>query len=240
MLERLLRSAVTWAFMAVYWTTVITIHFICLKRLPPAFLATAAHLWGRIALKTLGIHLEIQNDSTISEQAARVVIVNHQSALDLVWGAVICPPAPLGIGKKEVIYVPIFNLIWWGLDFIRIDRSNHALAVKALEGVAETIARERRSLIIAPEGTRTPDGSILKFKKGAFLLARQAKVPIYPVVVSGVFELLPKGSIIPKKGVIKLRFLPPVSTDGLTKENEPEFIARVREEMIRAYRELSR
>jgi 1-acyl-sn-glycerol-3-phosphate acyltransferase len=238
-MERLLRSAVVWIFMTIYWPIVIGIHLLCLKRLPPSFIATAARRWGWAALWILGIRLEIQNESTISTQAARVVIVNHQSAVDLVWGAVICPPSPLGIGKREVVYVPIFNLIWWGLDFIRIDRSNHAQAILALAGVADLVAKDRRSLIIAPEGTRTPDGSIGKFKKGAFLLARQARVPICPVVVSGAFESLPKGNILPRKGTIKLRFLPPVSTEGVTKENEPEFIERIREDMIRVYRELS-
>ena len=237
-MERLLRSVLTWAFTAGYWAIVITLYLLSLKRLPPMYMAKATHFWGHAAMWLLGIRLEILNPSTISDQSARVVIVNHQSALDMAWGAAICPPAPFGIGKREIIYVPIFNVIWWALGFVRIDRSNHTQALKALQGMTQTLIQGRRSLIIAPEGTRTPDGSILPFKKGAFLMARQAGVPICPVVVAGAFELLPKGSILPRKGLIRLRFLPPVSTQGLTKEGESALIEQVRDEMIRVYREL--
>jgi 1-acyl-sn-glycerol-3-phosphate acyltransferase len=235
---RLLRSIVVWTFTTTYWSALIAVHLLCLKRLPPRWVAAAAQFWGRVTLRLLGIRLEILNESTIATQQARVIIVNHQSAVDMAWGAAICPPAPLGIGKREIIYVPVFNLIWWGMGFIRINRSNHAAAIRALEGVASLITSGRRSLIVAPEGTRTPDGTIGPFKKGAFHIARQAQVPICPVVVSGAFETLPKGSVLPGKGHIRLRFLPPVPTQGLTRENEDAFIENIRQDMIRAYEEL--
>lgn len=236
---RLLAFLAAWIFTALYWLSVLALHLLSFKRLPAPWLNKLIHAWGRATLAILGIRLEILNESTISTRSSRVVIVNHESALDLVWGAAICPPAPLAIGKREVIYIPVINLIWWALDFIRIDRSNHAKAIAALFGVSETIALENRSLVISPEGTRTHDGTMGRFKKGAFHIARQAGVPICPVVAVGAYELLPRQRLLPRRGVIKLSFLPPISTEGLTREGEEQFIAQVRQDMINAHRDIA-
>lgn len=235
---RLLRFVAGWVFTTFYWVTVISVYLLCLRRLPARWLTEVIQTWGRVSLWILGIRVVIENESTIGDRAARVVIVNHQSALDVLWGALVCPLAPLSIGKKEVAYIPVFNVIWWALGFIFVDRSDHAKAIAALQGVSELIVREKRSLMIAPEGTRTPDGSILRFKKGAFHIARQAGVPVCPIVVTGAYELLPKRALLPRKGVIRVRFLAPVSSAGIAAGEENEWIERIRGEMIRALQEM--
>jgi putative phosphoserine phosphatase/1-acylglycerol-3-phosphate O-acyltransferase len=130
--------------------------------------------------------------------------------------------------------------VWWLLDFIRIDRANHARAIAALEGVPGLLVRERRTLFVAPEGTRTRDGSILRFKKGAFHIARQAGVPVCPVVVAGAFELLPRGHLLPRRGVIRLSYLEPVSSAGVTHETEGAWIEDIRSKMVREYERIRR
>lgn len=222
--------------MLVYWSAVLTLHLLTLKRLPTEWMAAIIRFWGKTSLWLLGIRLELTNSSTLITQSPRVIVTNHQSALDLLWGAAICPPAPLAIGKREVIYVPVLNLIWWVLDFVRIDRTNRNTSIEALNRAGCKIVEGRRSLLIAPEGTRTPDGAILPFKKGAFHIARRAGVPIHPVVVSGAFELMSKKSLIPRPGVIRLRFLPPVSAQEVhAAASENELIEQIRDEMIRVY-----
>jgi 1-acyl-sn-glycerol-3-phosphate acyltransferase len=235
-MRHLPRYLLAWLFMIVYWSAVLALHLLTLKRLPPVWMAAMIRFWGRASLKLLGIRLELITPSTVTSQSPRVVVTNHQSALDLLWGAAICPPAPLAIGKREVIYVPVLNLIWWVLDFVRIDRSNRATSVLALNRAGQKIIEGKRSLMIAPEGTRTPDGTILPFKKGAFHIARRAGVPIHPIIVSGAFELMSKKSLVPKPGVIRLSFLPPVSAqEAGAMADENELIERVRGEMIRVY-----
>jgi 1-acyl-sn-glycerol-3-phosphate acyltransferase len=145
-----------------------------------------------------------------------VVVCNHQSTLDLPWGGTICPPRPVTIGKKEVVFIPILNLIFWALDFIRVDRGNTKKALASLEGVADQLKKGKRSLVIAPEGTRSPSGELLPFKKGAFHIAVQAQAPICPVVVHGAHDCLPKHRLLPRKGTIYIQFLEPISTRGKT------------------------
>ncbi|MGK5083472.1 lysophospholipid acyltransferase family protein [Bdellovibrionota bacterium FG-1] len=234
----MIRTLVAWLYSAIYWAAVLSLHILCLKRLPPQWIAKAAHFWGRSTFWLLGIRLEVLNPCPFLDQQARVVVVNHQSGMDLVWGAIFCPPAPLVIGKKEVLFIPIINMIWWGLDFICIDRANHQKALAALKGVGHLITSERRSLVVAPEGTRTRDGSIGPFKKGAFHIAKQAQVPLYPLVVSGVFELMPKGSFLAKKGTIYAKFLDPILPADFG-DDLGALTDRVRQRMIETLAELS-
>jgi len=182
----------------------------------------AIRFWGSTTFRILDVPIHIINKSTIEARQARVVVCNHQSALDLAWGGVICPPLPVTIGKKEVIWIPILNLLFWALDFIRIDRSNTVKALASLQGVAEKIRLGARSLVIAPEGTRSPDGEILPFKKGAFHIAIEGQLPIHPVVVHGAYEILPKQRILPSRGPLYIEFLEPITTVGMKREQVSE------------------
>lgn len=175
------------------------------------------------------------NPSTVETQAPRVVVCNHQSALDMMWMASIIAPAALTFGKRQLVYVPFVNLAWWVLGFVLVDRENPSRAAAVLEGAADLIVRGRRSLIVAPEGTRSRDGEFLPFKRGAFLIAVRAQVPIHPVVVSNAHELCPRGSWLPRPGVVRLRFLPPVETRGLSEADARGLMERVRADMLAAY-----
>jgi 1-acyl-sn-glycerol-3-phosphate acyltransferase len=234
-----LRTVVAWFFAAIAWVSLLILHMLCFKRLPDRVFTGIARASGRITLAIVGIRLELLNESTVSDRAPRVLICNHQSGLDLLWGAAISPPRPLAIGKRELKYIPLVNLLWWGLDFIRIDRSDPARARATLQGVAQAIRRGSRTLVIAPEGTRSPDGTILPFKKGAFHIAIEAQVPICPVVVAGAFRLLPKGHFVIRPGTIRLRFLEPVPTAGLGVDAIDGLIARTRGAMLEAFEALS-
>jgi 1-acyl-sn-glycerol-3-phosphate acyltransferase len=216
------RSILAWLFTAIYWPVVLTVHALTFKRLGHRWTTGEIHIWGRSVLRILGIYLIELNSSPITERQARVVIINHQSALDLVWPAAICSPAPIAIGKKEVIFVPIINLCWWLLDFVRVDRKNHEKALRALSGVADKILSEKRALIVAPEGTRTRDGNVRPFKKGAFRIAQEARIPIYPIVVEGAYQLLPRNAWIPKSGTIRIKYLDPLSVEELEQAQERE------------------
>lgn len=234
----LFRLLAAWAFTLAYWLALSVLLTLSLKRLPASFVQKTLRFWGRCALRLIGVRLELQNESTLEDRAPRVLVFNHQSALDMLWTSALCPPAPLAIGKKEIAWIPAINLAWWALDFILLDRANPRRALASIAKVPELIARESRSLIIAPEGTRSPDGSMLPFKRGAFLIAVKAKARICPVAISGAFELLPKQRFLPSPGVIRLRFLAPIETRGMAEEEAGELAQRVRRDILEAYEEL--
>jgi 1-acyl-sn-glycerol-3-phosphate acyltransferase len=128
----------------------------------------------------------------------------------------------------------IFAFVAGGLDGIGkglIDRP---------DPVPEKIVKQSRSLFIAPEGTRSPTGQMLPFKKGAFHIAVQGGIPIYPILVHGAFELMPKSRIIARPGVICLKFLDPVPTRGLGTDDVDSLLTEIRERMISEFEKLQR
>jgi 1-acyl-sn-glycerol-3-phosphate acyltransferase len=235
---RFVRFVLLWVLNFGFWIVFLSVFLLSFKRLPPETVGRWVRAWGRAALAVIGVRLYLVNPSTMGDRAPRVVITNHQSAMDLIWGAAVCPPGPLVIGKKEVIFIPLLNLAFWLMDFIRIDRSQPAKAIQAISGVAGTIRAGDRSLVMAPEGTRTLTGKMLPFKKGAFHIATQAQVPIHPLVVHGAFELWPKKHFIPSPGTVYMKFLPPVPTAGLGSGDVDPLHAEVQASMASAYESL--
>lgn len=205
--------------------------------MPPKRAQAVLRGWARGVCAILGIRIELDNASTLEDEAPRVVVFNHQSALDMLWVPWICPPGPVALGKKEVVWIPVVNLAWWALDFRLVDRNDPRRAALCLKGLPEALGAGR-SLLVAPEGTRSKDGSMLPFKKGAFVTAIRAGAPVYPVVVHGAYELLPKTSLVPKPGLIRLRFLPPVPTAGLGVGDAEALAERLRRSMAQAYDEM--
>ncbi|HTL11344.1 MAG TPA: lysophospholipid acyltransferase family protein [Bdellovibrionota bacterium] len=226
------RTCAVWTFSITFWTLYLTVEVLTLRQLPDRWFVGCVRWWAARALWLVGARLDFPLEDPMVEPEARVLICNHQSGLDLLWGGLICPARPLAIGKKELIWIPLVNVLWWALRFIRIDRSNTAKALEALEGVAEEVRTNRRTLILAPEGTRTRDGRIGPFKKGAFQIARKAGVKIHPVVVHGPFACMPRGSFLMRGGSMRLRYLEPVDVSGWKDEDLEAQIEKVRLRMI--------
>ncbi len=235
-----LRLLAAWLFVIVYSTPVILFSIFTLRRFTDRIMRPAARMWSAAILKILGIRIEVEGIEFLEGRRARIVIFNHESVLDILWLAYILPPAATAIVKKEFKYVPVINLALWSAGFIFIDRQNRHKALGALDGLPEKMKRERRSLLIAPEGTRTRDGRMLPFKKGAFRLSMSGELEIYPVVVAGAYALLPKTRIFPRRGTLKVTCLPPIAPSTWNKEDlEPE-IERVRLLMLNTRSEMEK
>lgn len=235
-----LKVTLAWLFAILFWLPVSLIHLVLLKKTPERIILPAMRFWGQATLALLSVKLKLMNSSTLNDRRARVVVCNHQSSLDVMWMAAITPPAVVSIAKKEIIYIPIVNLVWSVFDFVRIDRSNVSSAIAKMKGIADDLVRNSRSLLIAPEGTRSPDGKIQSFKKGAFHIALKKKIPIYPVVVSGAFECYPKQAMLPRAGQILVEFLPPIDTSSYSTDNIDKLIEETRNKMLEVYERLSR
>ncbi len=234
----LVRFLIGWLFTFIYWAVAIFFFLATFNQLTDFLLIPALRFWARTCLLLVRVRVELVNPCNFTGPEPRVVICNHQSMLDILWGCLVLPPGAMAIGKREMIFVPIINILWWLMKNIRIDRKNLKKSLRTMEGVAAEINLHSRSLFIAPEGTRTPHGEILPFKKGPFHIALQAKVPIYPFVVAGAYELLPKHALMPKPGVIRIRFLEPVPMADKNPEDFDALIPAVRNDMIRAFQEI--
>jgi 1-acyl-sn-glycerol-3-phosphate acyltransferase len=222
-------------FTGMYWPGFSLVQLLSFKSVSESFRGKVVRFYGLTTLKILGIDLVFENPSNVESREARVNVSNHQSALDMILGAALSPEGITVVAKKEIIYVPFFNVGWWAMDFIRIDRGNSKKAIESLFQVARKITSEKRTVWILPEGTRSPPGEVRAFKKGAFHLAIQAQVPIYPSVFYGTGELLSKSDLIPKRGVIRVRYLPPVETKGMTAKDVDTLVANVQKQVAEAY-----
>jgi 1-acyl-sn-glycerol-3-phosphate acyltransferase len=122
-----------------------------------------------------------------------IFVGNHTSLLDPPLVITTLPCRPVFLAKKELAFIPVLGWIIWLAGFIFIDRRNRLRSLASLKDAARRI-REGQSLAAFPEGTRSLDGHLLPFKKGAFALALKSGVPIVPLGIRGGREVLPKGT----------------------------------------------
>lgn len=145
----------------------------------------------RICSKLMGIKFTVRGKENIVKGSGCVVLINHQSALDLIVLAELWPVMDrcTVISKKEVFYLGPFGLATWLWGTIFIDRLNPEKAQHAINTTGDTIRERRARVLMFPEGTRHGGLDLLPFKKGAFHLAIASKCPIQPVVVSNYYFL---------------------------------------------------
>jgi 1-acyl-sn-glycerol-3-phosphate acyltransferase len=161
-----------------------------------------------------------------------VFVANHASNADPFLVAKV-PWEMKWLSKKSIFDIPLLGWMMLVAGDVEIDRGNKESAREAMKEMRERLDR-RLSVIIFPQGTRSPDGTVGAFRDGAFRLAIEAGVDVVPLAVSGTAESLPKGSIAFKKTSATLTVLPPVSTKGLTVEDAPALAEKVRAEIAAA------
>jgi len=176
-------------------------------------------LWTWIILRVAGIKLKINGLENIDPQRQYVFVVNHQSNIDIPVLVQSLPKFQLRwIAKKELLHVPFFGWAMWATKHVTIDRSDPQDAVKSLIRAKARLGAGI-SLVIYPEGTRSRDSRLQRFKKGGFLLAVQANTPIVPVTVSGSARVLPIGAWRLRPGTIDVTIDKPVSVEGFRPGN---------------------
>jgi 1-acyl-sn-glycerol-3-phosphate acyltransferase len=171
-------------------------------------------LWAWLILRFGGISLKVCGLGNIDPARQYIFIVNHQSNMDIpVLVQSLIRFQLRWIAKKELLWVPLFGWAMWATKHITVDRLDPLDAVKSLERAKERLAAGL-SIAIFPEGTRSCDGKLLRFKKGGFLLAVQSRTPIVPVAIKGSGNILPPGGWKLRSGVIQVFVDKPIAVDG--------------------------
>ncbi len=168
--------------------------------------------WGRILCWIPGVKVRIEGVENIDSRHTYIFASNHASQYDIFSFQGYFPHDFRWIAKKELFKLPLFGRAMHRIGYIPMDRSHGREALKSLDQASKCIAGGK-SVLIFPEGTRSPSGHLQPFKGGAVLLAIKAKVPIVPMAFNGSYEVLPKGRLIPRKGEIVLRIGTPISTE---------------------------
>jgi 1-acyl-sn-glycerol-3-phosphate acyltransferase len=125
------------------------------------------------------------------------------------------------IAKKELFEIPVFGPSMRRGGYIPLDRGDGRKALQSIDEAATTI-RQGKSVVLFPEGTRTTDGKLLPFKRGGFILARKAEVPIIPVTINGSGKINPANQIRLFSGNITITLHPPVAAPAELRRNEAE------------------
>jgi 1-acyl-sn-glycerol-3-phosphate acyltransferase len=149
--------------------------------------------------------------------AACLFAANHTSTLDApaIVGAI---PRRIAILLKESLFRwPIVGQAFRLAHFVPIERGGRDSAVESLDKATEAL-RNGQSFLIYPEGTRSPDGRLQKFKRGAVVMAIKAGAPIVPVACSGAHLLMKKRSLVLRPGEILVEFLPPIDASAYSLE----------------------
>jgi 1-acyl-sn-glycerol-3-phosphate acyltransferase len=159
-----------------------------------------ARYFSRRVIELLDVDLVTTGAERVPPGRAYVYMSNHQSHLDIpMLYATLPSPTIRMLAKKELFRIPLWGQGLRAAEFIEVDRSNHARAVKSIEQAA-ALLRDGVSIYLAPEGTRSRDGRIGKLKKGGFHLAIDTATPIVPAAIRGTIDILPRGGKAMKKG----------------------------------------
>lgn len=186
----------------------------------------ALSTWGEIGTALAGIDLQVQGEQYLWSHRPAVFIFNHQSAVEMLLLCKLLRRDFVGIAKQELRRNPIFGPIFAAGGAIFVDRFNHEQAVKALEPAVDALKRGL-SIVIAPEGTRSPTPRLGKFKKGAFHLAMAAKAPLVPIVFKNTLDVLPKHGIVLRPATVEVVVHKPISTAGWKRKDLDRHIAEV-------------
>lgn len=186
--------------------------------------------WGVKMMRWNRLHATVQGLEHLQPGQPYVYVANHVSFVDI-WVLLEHLPGSIRfVYKKELGGIPLFGPAVRASGHIAIDRQNRASAFSAYD-VAAGDVRAGTSAMVFAEGTRSRDGRLVPFKKGPFVLAIAAQVPVVPVAVIGAFESLPKGSIAPRQVPITIRIGTPIPTAGLTYEDRDAVSSHCRREL---------
>lgn len=172
--------------------------------------------WAYFFLWSTGVKLEVSGRENIDENKGYVFVSNHESDADIPCHFLACRVPIRFLAKKELYRVPFLGFYMRRLGFIEVDRQARTAGLESVnKQVAEAISYGR-SLMIYPEGTRSRDGSLHPFKKGAFRIAIDTGLDVIPLAVEGSWEAWPPGSKIIRGGAVKVTVGKPISVENLT------------------------
>jgi len=193
--------------------------------------------WATALMRAADVRVRLHDPERIGGGAPRVFVSNHVSWYDVLALASRLPRYKF-VAKAELAKVPIFGAGARAVGTVYIERENRKSAFESYRVAAEQI-RAGAPVVVFPEGTRGTSYALRPFKKGPFVLAIAAGVPIVPVIVHGTIDVIPRNSWRLRRGVqVDVHFLEPIETAGLTYTDRERLMRLVWTRMADALRGL--
>jgi len=226
----MLRTAFIAIFLSLYILIVgppLLIYTLLTKHVDPLYWAGVKGVMAFVRL--VGVKVRVVGMERIPRGTC-LFVANHTSSADApaVVGAI---PQRIAILLKESLFKwPIVGQAFTLAHFVPVNRSSRESAIGSVDRAIEAM-KQGQSFLIYPEGTRSPDGRLQEFKKGAVVMAISAGVPIVPVACSGAHKVMEKRSLVIHPGEILVEFLPPIDASQYTFEQRDELNVRLHAEM---------
>jgi 1-acyl-sn-glycerol-3-phosphate acyltransferase len=225
----MLRTTLTYLFLALYIAAAAPVGLLWAWLSGDGdFLYTLAHFCIKAAGWISGIRVDVRGKENILPGHSYLFLSNHQGNVD---GPLLCVTSGRNLRaviKKEIMRIPVLSLVLRTVNYVPVDRSDPAKARASIDRAARLL-KDGLSFFAFPEGTRSRTGSLGEFKKGVFVMAIQAGVPIIPVTICNSRDIQPPGRYAIVPGTIQLIFHRPIPTEGLQWEDREQLLRRTRD-----------
>lgn len=204
-----------------------------LLRAPKGWFDWIHRSWARSLLGAAGVEVRARGLEHVRPHHAQILVANHQSMFDI-WALMAEVPVSLRfVAKRELGRIPVFGAACRAAGHVFIDRRDAARASTAIRRAGERMHREGLSLVLFPEGTRSADGALGRFRRGAFALAIEIRAPLVPIAIDGGARIFPRGVRRVRPGTIELRCAPPIPLEKMTSEDRDALVERTRRDVER-------
>ncbi len=191
--------------------------------------------WAANLLFSSGIRVRTYGLDKLQKGEQYVFVANHQSVYDIPALYFILPFRISFLTKKELYSIPFLGRVLYSSGNICIDRSNARKARESITSAVKRLKSQKASVVLFPEGTRSPDGEMRDFKSASFALALEARIKVVPIYISGSFQILRKKSLLIRPGTILCKVADPIEIPNITKSQLSERTRTVLVEMQEKY-----
>ena len=225
---RFLRSLGVWIVISVA-TIAYGLPAIPLALVPPRgeWFLKLARGWARLILAVSGVRVRILHRERFVGDTSFVVAANHESFYDILVLLAVLPMSVRFLAKRNLFRLPFLGWAMAAAGFVPVDRADHSHGKEMLDTALSRL-RDRRSLIVFPEQTRTRTGDLSAFKSGAAVFAIKAEMPLLPVAIAGTFDVLRRDSFWIRPGRVTLAVGEPLSVEGRSARDRAALTAELR------------
>lgn len=189
--------------------------------------------WGKTLGRLFGIKLKVFGKENFDSNKQYIFAPNHSSLIDFQVLLVAVNQYLVFVAKKELGRIPIFNAIIRTAGFVLVDRRNNKKAVKSLEDLRLDMKKYPRSVAIFPEGTRSKDGNLQDFKKGAAVFGIDTGMPIIPVAITGSYSWWNRSLFSKKSNTINIIFGIPINTKNSSYEDRNKITMSIKDQIVK-------
>jgi 1-acyl-sn-glycerol-3-phosphate acyltransferase len=228
---RAVRSAIVWPVI-VLATVAFGVPAILAALVPPRgdWFLRFARGWARTVLAVAGVRVRVLHPERLDRDRSFVIVANHESFCDILVLLANLPMQVRFLAKRSVFRVPVLGWSIAAAGFVPVDREDRSRGTETVDAALRRLSGGR-SVVIFPEETRTRNGELLPFKRGAAHLALRSGLPILPVGLAGTFRVLKRGSLLITPGTVAMSVGEPIEVAGHTLKDREAITRTTRQEV---------